>query len=344
MRITAAVALALVVAACGSETVIDTTLPIQATVVTEATTTTTTVATSTTTSSTNAAPTSQFDRITLVGECSSEPGETPSYQLTAQAFGQVESQGTGAITWNGSEIATLGVELDKNGEWTETVDVAEPGSGVLSVSSDGGAIIYSASLSVSACEVAEPEPFYELTLAAGAYCLEFYPYIEIVVDSEPYYDEDEPLVVLTFDTDDDVMVSEDTYSFVGDPLSLDMGGVSGEVYLFAVDAFGTSSNAVTVSISECFIADVSIISAIATCGPDEDWTLAVELNGRPGATGSMFYSWEGALDGEIWNFTLDENGSWNFTGSWPDGHIDGIVSLDLASSGNVPVQLHECGE
>ena len=345
MRLAAAMALTIVVAACGSEAVVDTTLPIQATVNDSPSTTTVTTALSTTTSATSATTSSnQFDQVTLVGACVSAPDEPASYQLTAQAFGQVESQGTGAITWNDSEIATLGVELDKNGEWTETIDVAEHGSGVFSVSSDGGAIIYSASLTVSPCDVAEPEPVYELILAAGAYCLEFYPYIEVLVDSEPFYEEDEPLVVLTFTAGDNVLASEDSYSHPGDPLSLDMGGVSGDVYVFAVDAFGTSSNAVNVTVPECFIADVSIISAIATCGPDEEWTLAVELNGRPGATGNMFYTWEGALDGEIWDFTLDDNGSWVFDGYWPAGYVDGTVTLDVADSGNVPVHMIECGE
>ena len=196
MRLAAAIALTIVVAACGSEAVVDTTLPIQATVNDSPPTTTVTTVLTTTTSATSATTSSnQFDRVTLVGTCVSAPDEPASYQLTAQAFGQVESLGTGAITWNDSEIATLGVELDKNGEWTETIDVAEHGSGVFSVSSDGGAIIYSASLTVSPCDVAEPEPVYELILAAGAYCLEFYPYIEVLVDSEPFYEEDKPLVV-----------------------------------------------------------------------------------------------------------------------------------------------------
>lgn len=340
MRAVAPLALVLALAACGSDATTESTpeQPTITSVTVGTTTTTTTPSTTTTVSSPDA--TNRFERVTLDGECS--PSNNSTYDLTVTAFGMVESIGTGSLVWNDVEIASLGVELDKEGFWAETLTVAESGSGVFSVSSEGGAIIYSASLTLEPCEVAEAEPDYEFTLSAGVYCQEFYPYLEVIVDSVPFYDDPEPLVLLVHDSDDDTITNEETYFYIGDPMSVDMGGVAGDVYVYTIDAFGTASNVANVTVPDCFLAEVSVITAQATCG--DEWTLDVVLNGRPGATGNMFYTWEGALDGEIWDFTLDENGSWSFSGYWPDATYQGTVTLDIGDSGHVPVQILECGE
>jgi len=291
-------------------------------------------------------PNAFFERVTLEAICSAGLDEPASYELTVSAFGTYPSVGTGHVEWNGTEVATFEIELGKNDQWVDSFAVGEPGTGLFFVEDAEGGVIYSASVSVAACDAAPDDPEYDLTLAASPYCLEFYPYVEVVLDTEPFYEEDEPIVILVLEADSGVVALEENYYYPGDPESIDLGGVSGEVYLFGVDAYGTSSNEVSIEIPDCFIAEVSVIQAVATCGPDEEWTLSVELNGRPGAVGNMFYTWEGAIDGEIWDFEIDENGSWFFTGNWGPGFAAGTVSLDTepVSSGNVPVSLVECGE
>ena len=339
-------AASLVLSSCGSADVGTTaiTVSIPTSAVTSQPTSTTTTASTTTTPPSE--PNAFFERVTLDAICSAGLGEPANYQLTASAFGTYPSVGTGHVEWNGVEVATFDIELGKNDQSVDSFSVGESGTGLFFVEDNEGGIIYSASVSVAACESAPDDPEYTLTLSASPYCLEFYPYVAVVLDTEPFYEEDEPIVILVLNSDSGVVALEENYYFPGEAESLDLGGVSGAVYLFGVDAYGTSSNEVSIEIPDCFIADVSVIQAVATCGPDEEWTLAVELSGRPGAIGTMFYTWEGALDGEIWDFELEEDGTWSFTGFWGPGFADGTVSLDTqgVASGNVPVSLIECGE
>lgn len=262
--------------------------------------------------------------------------------ITITITGEPGNSFTGVFAW-GSAGAELfdGVFDTLPSQFAYSNEV--PGPGRVVVSNNAGERI-EVPVRAGVCETVVPDTILEIDVFA--FCFEgAEAVVEYTVTASPGIGAGGDVTVFVTAQNGNLIFAETFDGPVAEGSgAFGLGDRSGQITVNAVTSAGVASPISSLAIPDCAQA-LRIISAEATCISADAWELTLKVEGEPGVAGNYFYSWKGSVDGEVGEFRIDSDGTWEEALFWP-GNVDGSVSLasfEDEGFGPVDVVVLACG-
>lgn len=264
------------------------------------------------------------------------------HDITVTVSGEPGSTVNGVLAWgsSGADLfdATLGPEPV---ELSFSKEVSGPGRVV--ISDDLGERV-EIPVRAGVCETVVPGTILEID--AVAFCFEGgEPVVEYTALASPGIGTGGDVTVFVTDIGGELIYAETFDGPVAEGSgSIGLGDRTGRVTVNAVASSGESSPISFLEIPICAQVPLTIVTAEAACVRADDWELTLGVEGEPGVAGNYFYSWVGAIDGEVGEFRIDSDGFWAESLPWP-GDIEGqvsVVSFEDDGFGPIDVDVLPC--
>ncbi len=262
--------------------------------------------------------------------------------ITVTVIGEPGNAFTGVFAW-GSAGAQLfdGVFDSLPSQFVYSNEV--PGPGRVVVSDSTGERI-EVPVRAGVCETVVPDTILEID--AFAFCFEGSDaVVEYTVTASPGIGAGGDVTVFVTAQNGNLIFAETFDGPVAEGSgAFGLGDRTGQITVNAVSSAGAASPISSLAIPDCALA-LRIISAEATCISADAWELTLTVEGEPGVAGNYFYSWEGSVDGEVGEFRIGSDGTWEEALFWP-GNVDGsasVASFEDEGFGPVDVVVLACG-